>query len=225
MKTSKFESIINHNMENIEEARACVDRFYSLLGMEEEREIMNITQVARSLFWKMGYIIVQIPLKDKEIGALCYKGEYDGGYIIINSSLPRYNVNFALCHEICHVCVKNDMGQNQVELYVDSTYHEHEEERIANQFAGMLLMPEKSFRRMYEKFSSETGINSDNGVEIVICRLMSYFKAPYMAVLIRLCELRLVDYQVITSRLLNETDEKTKKIYDDNWLDLAELSP
>ncbi|SDB54419.1 hypothetical protein SAMN02910298_02787 [Pseudobutyrivibrio sp. YE44] len=50
MRTSKFESIINHNMDNIEEARACVDRFYSLLGMEEESEIMNIAQVARSLF-------------------------------------------------------------------------------------------------------------------------------------------------------------------------------
>lgn len=225
MKISKFENIIKHNIEKMEEARTCVDRFYSLLGMEEGSEIMNFTQVARSLFWARNYLIVQIPLKDKEIGALCYQGEYDGGYIIINSSLPRYNVNFALGHEICHVCINNDMKQNHVELYVDSTYNDHEEERIANQFAGMILMPEKSFRRMYEKFSSEVGITDNSGVETVICRLMCYFKTPYMAVVIRLCELGLLDYMSLDRNILNETIERTKKIYDENWLDLEELKP
>lgn len=225
MKASKFENIIKHNRESMKEAKECVDKFYELLGMEDGSEIMNLTQVLGSLFWNKGYIIVQIPLKDKEIGAICYKGEYDGGYIVINSSLPRYNVNFALCHEACHVCVNNDMGQNQVDMYVDSTYHNHEPERMANQFAGMLLMPERQFRRMFEKFSSEKGILEKQDIEVVICKLMSYFKSPYMAVLVRLCELNLIEVSSVSSVQLNDYEESVRDIFDNNWLDMSELEP
>ncbi len=43
-----------------------------------------------------------MPFNDKEIGALSYKG--DGlGYVVINTSLPRVNSNFAIAHEIYHV--------------------------------------------------------------------------------------------------------------------------
>ena len=43
-----------------------------------------------------------MPFADDEIGALCYRG--DGlGYVVVNTSLPRVNVNFAIAHEIYHV--------------------------------------------------------------------------------------------------------------------------
>lgn len=45
---------------------------------------------------------MEIPFADKEIGALCYKGDALG-YIVLNTSLPKVNVNFAICHELYHV--------------------------------------------------------------------------------------------------------------------------
>ena len=49
MKSNKFEDIVQHNIDNIKEANACVDKFYSLLGMENSSEIKNITQVVGPL--------------------------------------------------------------------------------------------------------------------------------------------------------------------------------
>ena len=56
-------------------------------------------------------------------------------------------------------------------------------------FAGMLLMPETSFRFMYNKFKEETEGNEKDTVIL----LMNYYQAPYMAVLIRCYELGLPD--------------------------------
>ena len=44
MKLTKFEDIVQHNINNIKEASACVEKFYNLLGMEYSTEIKNISQ-------------------------------------------------------------------------------------------------------------------------------------------------------------------------------------
>lgn len=41
--------------------------------------------------------------------------------------------------------------------FSDDHFYEQEEEYATNLFAGLLLMPEKSFRRMYLKLNSESG--------------------------------------------------------------------
>ncbi len=51
------------------------------------RDLLNILQIVRSPFQKKGFLILEMPFADDEIGALCYKG--DGlGYVVINTSLP-----------------------------------------------------------------------------------------------------------------------------------------
>ncbi len=228
MKSNKFEDIVQHNIDNIKEANACVDKFYSLLGMENSSEIKNITQVVGPLFLRNNFLIIQFPLKDKEIGAFCYKGNHNSGYVILNSSLPPYNVNFALMHETCHVCVNDDIESNNVEMFLDDTYFEHEEERIANQFAGMVLMPERHLRRMYEKFMSETvqsNEQDDLQLPIVVCKLMSYFETPYMAVLIRLREIGLINTGEKLANCLELKAEDIEQIYNRCWLDLTALKP
>ena len=68
-------------------------------------------------------------------------------------------------------------------------YFEHEEEYEANIFAGMLLMPESSFRQMYRLFRAQ----SDNNEMDTVIRLMNYYQVPYMAALVRCYELGLTE--------------------------------
>ena len=228
MKLTKFEDIVQHNINNIKEASACVEKFYNLLGMEYSTEIKNITQVVWPLFFNKQFIIIQLPLKDKEIGAFCFKGNHDSGYVILNSSLSPYNVNFAIMHEVCHVCINDDIASNNVEMFLDDTYSEHEEERLANQFAGMILLPEGHLRRMYEKFTSETSKNDSKDelqLSIVVCKLMSYFEAPYIAVLIRLREIGLIEADEDLVKCLKLKKEDIEDIYNRCWLDLTALQP
>lgn len=71
---------------------------------------------------------------DDEIGALCYKG--DGlGYVVINTSLPKVNTNFAISHEIYHVFWGENEFVSKVE-FSDDHYYEHEEEYAANLLLG-----------------------------------------------------------------------------------------
>ena len=156
-----------------------------------------------------------MPFADDEIGALCYRG--DGlGYVVVNTSLPRVNANFALAHEIYHVFFGNDEFVSKVE-FADDHYYEHEEEYAANLFAGMLLMPEAGFRRMYSKFKSET---DGDEVEVdTIIKLMSYYQVPYMAVLVRCFELNLLDGNAIPARMLNIDRDQIRKKLADLWLD------
>ena len=85
-----------------------------------------------------------------------------------------------------HVFYQKSDFRTKVE-FSNNHYYEHEEEFAANLFAGMLLMPEASFRFMYTKFKDE----SKNDEKDTVIRLMNYYQVPYMAVLIRCYELGL----------------------------------
>jgi len=190
-----------------------IRNFYSKIGMNSDKEVLNIMQIARTSFRKKGYLVLELPIADNEIGALCYKGDALG-YIVLNSSLPKVNVNFAVCHELYHVYYQNSKFRTKVE-FSNNHYYEHEEEFAANLFAGMLLMPETSFRIMYEKFKEE----SENDEKDIIIRLMNYYQAPYMAVLIRCHELELPYGNRISEELLNVNQEDIKEKFDELWLD------
>jgi len=149
--------------------------------------------------------VFELPFADNEIGALCYKG--DGfGYVVINTSLPKVNANFAIAHEICHVFFQQDKFISKVE-FSDDHYYEHEEEYAANLFAAIFLMPEISFRRMYRKFKDE----SDGNEFDTFIKLMAYYQVSYMSVLIRCYELGLPENNSIPVDLLNITREKVKE--------------
>ena len=96
-------------------------------------------------------------------------------------------------------------------------YYEYEDEFAANLFAGMLLMPEPSFHRMYDKFLAET--EDRNEILPVLARLMSYFEVPYMAVLIRCYELDLLKSGDTLEELLQVNGEQIRKEFERLWLD------
>ncbi len=94
-------------------------------------------------------------------------------------------------------------------------YYEHEDENAANLFAGMLLMPEASFRRMYLKFKAE----SEGEEAEAVIRLMAYYQVPYMAVLIRCQELQLMGAKAASVDLLGFDRTRIREKLDELWLD------
>lgn len=219
MEIERLRKIIAYSDENREEIYSKVKRFCSFAGIEYNSDILNVLQIVRSSFQKKGYLVFEMPFADDEIGALCYKG--DGvGYVVLNTSLPRVNVNFAIAHEIYHVFYGSDECVSKVE-FSDDHYYEHEEEYAANLFAGMLLMPDVSFRRMFSKFKEES--NGDEAETII--RLMSYYQAPYMAVLIRGLELMMIARNEVQEESFNIGRDYVKQKMNDLWLDESIMEP
>ena len=219
MNVERLRKIISYSESDREEIDSKVKRFCSFAGIEYDSDLLNILQIVRSSFQKKGYLVFEIPFADNEIGALCYRG--DGlGYVVLNTSLPKVNVNFAIAHEIYHVFFGSEEFVSKVE-FVDDHYYEHEGEYAANLFAGMLLMPEVSFRRMYSKFKDESG-----GDEIgTIVRLMSYYQVPYMAVLIRCLELGLIEGNAKLDVMFSIDRAQVKKQLTELWLDESIMEP
>ena len=213
MDIERFRKIIKYSEVNREDMESKVRMFYSFIGMSSEKEVLNIMQIARPSFEKKGYLVLEMPFADEEIGALCYKGDALG-YIVLNTSLPKVNINFAICHELHHVFYQKSNFRTKVE-FSNNHYYEHEEESAANLFAGMLLMPEASFRFMYTKFK----IESENDEKDTLVRLMNYYQAPYMAVLIRCYELGLLDTDSISIELLNIGQDVIRERFNELWLD------
>ena len=213
MDVGRFRKIIEYSEANRNDMESKVRNFYSFVGMSSDKEVLNIMQIARPSFKEKGYLVLEMPFADEEIGALCYKGDALG-YIVLNSSLPKVNINFAVCHELYHVFYQKSDFRTKVE-FANNHYYEYEEESAANTFAGMLLMPEASFRFMYAKFKDE----SESDERDTIIRLMNYYQAPYMAVLIRCYELGLPDTDSISEELLNIDQDDIRQRFSELWLD------
>ena len=98
-------------------------------------------------------------------------------------------------------------------------YFEHEEEYEANIFAGMLLMPESSFRQMYRVFRAQ----SDNNEMDTLIRLMNYYQVPYMAALVRCYELGLTESGMLTQQLMELDKASIREKIENLWLDSSIL--
>ncbi|SEM26640.1 protein of unknown function [Butyrivibrio sp. ob235] len=219
MNIERLRKIIKYSQDNRTEISTEVKKFCAYADIEPESNMLNILQIVRELFQKKGFLFLEMPIADDEIGALCYKGE-GLGYVIINSSLPRVNANFALTHEIYHVFFQSDEFASKVE-FADDHYYEHDDEYAANLFAGMLLMPETDFVRMFKKFFQE----SDSNLKPTICKLMAYYCVPYMAALIRCCELELIEKKAVTETIMNVSKDEISNELDNLWLDSMIMSP
>ncbi len=213
MDIERLRKIIAYSDKNRDEIYSMIKEFCAFARIDYDNDLLNILQIVRSSFQEKGYFVFEMPFADGEIGALCYRG--DGlGYVVLNTSLPKVNVNFAIAHEIYHVFFGHNKFVSKVE-FANDHYYEHEEEYAANLFAGMLLMPEVSFRRMYFKFKEES-----NGKEIdTIIKLMSYYQVPYMAVLIRCLELELIDGNAVPDHMFKLNRSQIKERLADLWLD------
>jgi Zn-dependent peptidase ImmA (M78 family) len=222
MKFERFQNIIEYNRRNQEEITKKVRELYSQMDMDYERDLLNMMLIVRPLFTKKQYIVLEIPFNDQEIGAICYKID-SFGYTFLNSALPKVNVNFALGHEIYHVFYQCEPFKQKIELYMNEHYYEHKDELSANLFAGVLLMPAPSFTSMFHKFEKEQ--NEDDSEITVVVKLMSYFEAPYMAVVIRCYELGLLPDGKVLKKLIKIGIDDIEKEFTRLWLDDEILKP
>ena len=216
MEIDRFKKIIEYNTRNRERIESKVKDFYMLIGMENLRDLRRPMQLIRTLLENMHYIVVEIPFRDKEIGAFCYNGDAIN-YVFFNTSLPEVNVNFALCHEIYHIFYQETSLKQKVDLYMNEHYYEHEEELAANSFAGMLLMPEQSYRFMFQKFSNDA--KKEDTKMSVLVNLMNYFEVPYMAALVRCYELKLLEAGEVLEELLKVNSNDVRSEFVRLWLD------
>ena len=219
MDIKRLRKIIQYGDCHKEEMEEKIRSFCSFAGISNDKELLNIMQIVRPSFQKKGYLIIELPFCDQEIGALCYKGDALG-YIVLNTSLPKVNVNFALCHELYHVLYQKTDFRTKVEFANDDHYT-HEEEVAANLFAGLLLMPTSGFRCMFQKFHAE----SENNERDTVFRLMNYYQVPYMAVLVRCFELELLEESDISKMLLEISADDIKNGFSRLWLDESILNP
>lgn len=222
MKFERFRQIVEHNRRKQNEMLSYVQELYRRMHLDYEKDILNLEFIFRPLFEREEYLILEMPFRDKEVGAICYKGDYYG-YIFLNSAVPKVNVNFALGHEIYHVFYQKRPVRQKVELRISEHYHDDADELCANLFAGMLLMPTTSFVSMFRKFQTE---QEKNETELaIIVKLMSYFQMPYMAVVIRCYELELLPEGSVLKGLLEAESAMIKNEFDKLWLDKGILKP
>lgn len=218
MDINRFKKIIEYSKANLVEIEHKMKRFCAVMNIKSDSDVRDVLLLVRQVFLKRGFIVFEMPFMDDEIGALCYKG--DGlGYVVINTLLPKVNSNFAVAHEIYHVFFQENEFKSKIE-FANEHYYESEDQYAANIFAGALLMPENSFRGMFDKFRLES-----QGILDTICKLMNYYQTPYMATLIRCCELQLIDMKEMTSALMFVNKEKVSEKFEELWLDSGILEP
>lgn len=217
MNVEGLRKIIEYSDAHRAEIESKVKDFCSFADMSSDKDILNIMQIVRPAFRCKDYLVLEMPFADREIGTFSYKGDALG-YVVVNTSLPRVNVNFVICHELYHVFYQKTGFRSKVE-FVNDHYYEQVEEFAANLFAGMLLMPESGFRFMYSKFKKE----SENNEIDTLIRLMNYYQVPYMAALIRCYELRLPDTDYVSEELLSMDQADIRKRFRELWLDESVL--
>lgn len=222
MTFERFKRIVEYNVTHQKEIEEKTRDFRGKLGVMQEHHLKNLLMFVRPMLEKEKYIFLEIPFADQEIGAVSYKRE-TGGYVFLNSSLPRMNVNFALAHELYHIWYQKKNYGRKIELYMSEAYGDYEEEQEANLFAGILMMPATVFQYMLARFAMEQ-TKEDSELTIFV-KLMSYFEVPYMAVLIRCYELHLLPEGKVLQYLLEITKEDIKKEFSRLWLDEAMLCP
>ena len=168
---SSFKSIIEYSRVNLDEIEVKIRKFCAVMNIRSDSDVRDVLLLVREVFLRRGFIVFEMPFMDDEIGALCYKG--DGlGYVVINSSLPRVNNNFAVAHEIYHVFFQENEFKSKIE------------------FANM-----------------------------------NYYQTPYMATLIRCCELQLIDMKEMSGELMFVNKEDVFEKFDELWLDKSIFQP
>lgn len=181
MDIKKLRKIVLYNREIHLQTEEQVRRFCGTAHVDPGRlEIKNLLrQICRSL----GIYLLELPMKDQETGSIFFV--ISGvKYLLINSSIPRMNVNFAIAHELYHIMNEETAVLKAADIFVMDSYEGNDHEMRANAFAGELLMPEEKVNMLLYQFLGET----DSAMECIV-RLMDYFSTTYMSVLIRLIEL------------------------------------
>ena len=69
MNIDRLRKIIEYSEKNRTQMDSKVAKFYSFTGISEDKDMLNILQIVRPALRQRGYIVLEIPFADEEIGA------------------------------------------------------------------------------------------------------------------------------------------------------------
>lgn len=218
MTIERLREIIEYGNTHSDQVLQEMDSFSQQVDFNKFHGVRDLLQIVRPVLQEMKYRVIELPLQDTEIGAFIYRGDAIS-YLVLNTSIPVVNANFALCHELYHVFFPAQENENKAQVEFD--YFENREENQANLFAGNVLMPTDEFKAMFKKFYTQYSENILN----TIVSLMNYFRAPFMAVLIRSCQLGIYPENSINEEFFSYDVNKIQNIFDELWFDSSILKP
>jgi Zn-dependent peptidase ImmA (M78 family) len=221
MDISKAKKIIDFNREQKEKIGRQLECFYARSGIPYGSTLkFDSWDYVKMTASKFLVLSVFLPMKDKELGALLYHTK-EISYMLINSAIPQANRNFAYCHELYHAINPGKMLlKHGLEMYLDMDYQDSEDEKMANAFAGCLLMPEEKIRAACAAFQQESKSIPETTAKTAEC-----FGAPFVAAAIRIFELGLYNDAGELEKLLNMQKEEVYKLYEHHWLNTEYLKP
>lgn len=221
MRPDKGKEIIKFNMEQAEKIEQELEKFYTKSGVPFGG-ILNFGSWdnTKMVAEKFKVLAVFLPMKDEELGALLYHAK-GISYMLVNSAIPQANMNFAFCHEIYHAMNPGRMLIKEgLEMYLDMEYQDSEEEKLANAFAGALLMPEEKIKEAYQDFRNKTDSLSE-----ITARTAERFGAPFVSAAIRIFALGLCDVPEELEKLLMLDKKEVFRLYERYWLNTDYLKP
>ncbi len=147
----------------------------------------------RQLLLKINILTLFRPLRDDFSGMCLKKGNQY--FILINSSHPVGRQHFTIAHEFYHLFV-----QDQVEVHYcnPGSSSTSKQEKEADYFASVFLMPEMGIKRMIP----EVELIKKSISIATILRLENYFEVSRSALLIRLKMLKIIppaEYELLAS--------------------------
>lgn len=128
--------------------------------------------------------LLLFPVEDDELcGFICdYKDQL---FIYVNTNLPYDKQIFTLAHELYHY-LRNGNKELLNSRSIDETKKLDIEDRKANLFAALLLVPEKSLHNQLELMKIHGSTDID---ELKMIKLMNIFAVPYKTIVLRLLEI------------------------------------
>jgi len=215
MDFSRFKEIIIKNRTYVSSVKETLKIFYDKVRWDGD-----IPKIMKEIGEKLDVLIVQVPMTDSDFGAVFFDTGYSK-YLLLNSNQPRNKMYFAFCHEIYHILGgMPDYVDEKREVHFNQDYTSNDNESKANLFAANLLMPEVEFRKMYDLYKSD-----DGNIEKIVAKLMNYFSSPFVAVLLRLYEIGILENIEDVKEMLEYKDSEIEELFDSLCIDKDILNP
>lgn len=215
MEFSRFKDIIIRNRDYVDCVKEALKNFHDRVRWDG-----NIPKIMKEIGDELGVLIVDIPMNDSDFGAVFLDTGYSK-YLLLNSNQPRNKMYFSFCHDIYHILNGSpDYINEKREVHFNQDYTSNDNESKANLFAANLLMPEIEFKKMYALYKAD-----DECIERIVVKLMNYFSSPFVAVLIRLYELGILDKIDHIKVVLEYGNSEIEKLFDSLWIDKDILKP
>ena len=215
MEFNRFKEIIIRNRGYEKDVKEAVKIFYDRVQWNGD-----IPKLMKEIGKKLDVFIIEIPMNDPEFGAVFLETGYSK-YLVLNSNQPRNKMYFSFCHDVYHILNGTpDYINEKREVHLNQDYTSNDNECKANLFAANLLMPEFEFKKIYELYRED-----NNSIEIIVAKLMNYFSSTFVAVLIRLYELNILQKIDDVKNLLEYKNDDVERLFDKLLLDKEILKP